>query len=150
MRSAACLLFHSRPFKGGENRFRSESFALQIHWEVRGRGSGFQQHRFSRVWCSVSPGSSGRLDGVRHVAFGRQTQVRILQTQPGMCRRESPDSWCKHQDRSSCSRPKTAGEHEGKRQDALHAISNCFTDIISIGKLDPGSTLDFFSFRSGV
>lgn len=100
--------------KGGGNRFRSESFALQIHWEVRGRGSGFQQHRFSRVWCSVSPGSSGRLDGVRHVAFSRQTQVRILQTQPGMCRRESLDSWCKHQDRSSCSRPKTAGEHEGK------------------------------------
>lgn len=45
--------------------------------------------------------------------------------------------------------PKLLGEHEGKRQDAPQAISNCFTDIISIGKLDPGSALDFFSFRSG-
>lgn len=59
----------------GESRFRSESYALQIHGEVRGQGSGFQQHRISRVRCSASPGSSGRLDGVRHVALSRQTQV---------------------------------------------------------------------------
>lgn len=132
----------------GENRFRSESFALQIHWEVRGQGSGFQQHRFSRVWCS------GRLDGVRHVAFSRQTQVRILQTQSKMYRRESPNSWCNtiRRLRQAARIPKLL---ENMRENALRAISNRGVSLIlsellgSAGKLDPGSALDFFSFRSG-
>lgn len=92
---------------------------------VRGRGSGFQQHRFSRVWCSVSPGNSGRLDCGRHVAFRRQTQVRILQTQSKTCRRESPNSWC--DPIRSCSRPQTAGEGEGRcRRRSVQSATEVF------------------------
>lgn len=108
----------------GERRFRSESYALQIHGEVRGQGSGFQQHRISRVRCSVSPGSSGRLNGVRHVAFSRQTQV------------------CG----SSKHRPRCSG---GGGSEFLVGICPILAQLFgSVGKLDPGSALDFYSFRS--
>lgn len=142
--------FSVSAFQRGENRFRSESFALQIHWEVRGQGSGFQQHRFSRVWCSVSPGSSRRLDGVRHVAFSRQTQVRILQTQAEMSRRESPSPRCKHHQDISAHIPKPLENMREHAGDASRTQQlKCFPDIISVGKVLPASALAFFPFRSG-
>lgn len=127
------VCFFSLGLSKGENRFRSESFVLQIHWEVRGQGSGFQQQRFSQVWCSVSPGSSERLDGVRHVAFSRQTQVRILQTQCKMYRRESPNSWC-NTTRRICQAAHIPNLLENMRANAGRASCNqqqrCSSDII--------------------
>lgn len=39
------VCFFSLRLSKGESKFRSESYALQIHGKVRGQGSGLQQHR---------------------------------------------------------------------------------------------------------
>lgn len=71
------VCFFSLSLSKGESKFRSESYALQIHGKVRGQGSGFQQHHISQIWRSVSPESSESRDGIWHVELTRQTQVSI-------------------------------------------------------------------------
>ena len=75
--SGVVVCFFSLSLSKEESRFRSESYALEIHGKVRGQGSGFQQHHISRIWGSVSPGSSGSRNSIWLVQLTRQTQVSI-------------------------------------------------------------------------